>query len=109
MGFLPWGNEHCVWETVSVYRLVLLASQNVLKLNESDFSCFSLHISRSFALDRTGLDIRKSTYRSVKKQHALCGPEKEDYSELLFQKVFLILCMHVHYNPTNGLLWVKKL
>lgn len=67
------------------------------KVTSSDFSYFSLHINRSFALGRTGLNVRKSTYRSVKKQHALGRPENEDNSELKFQEVFLILCMCVHY------------
>lgn len=74
------------------------------KVTSFEFSYFSLHINRSFALDRTGVNVRKHTYRSVKKQHALGGADNEDNSELKFQEVFLLLCMCVHYNPTNGLL-----
>lgn len=79
------------------------------KATLSQFSYFSLHINRSFALNRTGVNVGKSTYRSVKKLDALGRAENEDNSELKFWEDFLVLCTCVHYNPINGLHWVEKL
>lgn len=49
-------------------------------------SYFSLPINKSFDLDRAGVNVRKSTYRSVRKY--LGGAENEDNSELSSEEFF---------------------